>query len=128
MTWPLVRRHDHGGCGKEFIRTTEIVARRLPPPPAVIADIGGGPCRYALGLASLGYQVEHRDLMPARPVHEGADRGLPGLHVRVVAVPQNIYLCEGSVGEGRSELRNNGISRRPCPRGPPRVQVDPCGK
>src|ERR1700722_7331166 len=48
----------------EFVRTTEIVARRLPPPPAVIADIGGGPGRYALWLASLGYQVEHRDLMP----------------------------------------------------------------
>src|ERR1700739_3224488 len=48
----------------EFIRTTEIVARRLPPAPAVIADIGGGPGRYALWLASLGYQVEHRDLMP----------------------------------------------------------------
>jgi SAM-dependent methyltransferase len=48
----------------EFVRTTEILARRLPLPPAVIADIGGGPGRYALWLASLGYQVEHRDLMP----------------------------------------------------------------
>jgi SAM-dependent methyltransferase len=53
------------GAGQlEFLRTTEILARRLPPPPAVIADIGGGPGRYALWLASLGYQVEHRDLMP----------------------------------------------------------------
>jgi len=49
----------------EFIRTTEILMRRLPPPPAVVADIGGGPGRYALWLASLGYQVEHRDLMSA---------------------------------------------------------------
>ena len=48
----------------EFIRTTEIVGRSLPPRPAVIADIGGGPGRYALWLASLGYRVEHRDLMP----------------------------------------------------------------
>ena len=24
---------------------------------------------------------------------------------------QNIYLCEGSVGEGRPELRNNGVSQ-----------------
>lgn len=58
---------DRLGDGRgqlEFIRTTEILARRLPPPPAVIADIGGGPGRYALWLASLGYQVEHRDLMP----------------------------------------------------------------
>jgi hypothetical protein len=36
--------------------------------PAVVADIGGGPGRYALWLASLGYQVEHRDLMHARSV------------------------------------------------------------
>jgi SAM-dependent methyltransferase len=48
----------------EFVRTTEIVLRRLPSAPALIADIGGGPGRYALWLASLGYQVEHRDLMP----------------------------------------------------------------
>jgi SAM-dependent methyltransferase len=48
----------------EFERTKEIVARYLPPPPAVIADIGGGPGRYAHWLADLGYQVRHRDLMP----------------------------------------------------------------
>jgi SAM-dependent methyltransferase len=48
----------------EFIRTCEIVLRRLPGSPAVVADIGGGPGRYALWLAELGYQVEHRDLMP----------------------------------------------------------------
>jgi SAM-dependent methyltransferase len=48
----------------EFERTKEIVLRHLPPPPAVVADIGGGPGRYALWLAELGYQVVHRDLMP----------------------------------------------------------------
>jgi SAM-dependent methyltransferase len=48
----------------EFERTKEIISRRLPPAPAVIADIGGGPGRYTLWLAGLGYQVEHRDLMP----------------------------------------------------------------
>ena len=48
----------------EFERTREIVLRHLPPPPAVVADIGGGPGRYALWLARLGYSVLHRDLMP----------------------------------------------------------------
>jgi hypothetical protein len=48
----------------EFIRTTEIVLRYLPSAPARVADIGGGPGRYALWLAELGYEVEHRDLMP----------------------------------------------------------------
>jgi hypothetical protein len=30
----------------EFERTKEIVLRHLPSPPAVVADIGGGPGRY----------------------------------------------------------------------------------
>ena len=30
----------------------------------VVADIGGGPGRYALWLGQLGYQILHRDLMP----------------------------------------------------------------
>jgi SAM-dependent methyltransferase len=49
----------------EFERTKEILQQRLPVAPATIADIGGGPGRYALWLAELGYAVEHRDLMPA---------------------------------------------------------------
>jgi SAM-dependent methyltransferase len=48
----------------EFERTQEIVLRSLPPAPAVVADIGGGPGRYALWLADLGYRVRHRDLVP----------------------------------------------------------------
>jgi SAM-dependent methyltransferase len=48
----------------EFERTKEIVLRHLPSPPAVIADIGGGPGAYALWLAALGYEVIHRDVMP----------------------------------------------------------------
>lgn len=48
----------------EFARTQEILLRHLPPPPAVVADIGGGPGRYAIWLADLGYTIEHRDLMP----------------------------------------------------------------
>jgi SAM-dependent methyltransferase len=48
----------------EFQRTQEIVLRGLPPAPAVVADVGGGPGRYALWLAALGYHVVHRDLVP----------------------------------------------------------------
>jgi SAM-dependent methyltransferase len=54
-----------GSIGQlEFERTKEIILRHLPSPPAVVADIGGGPGRYSLWLAQLGYQVLHRDLMP----------------------------------------------------------------
>ena len=64
-----------GGPGLlEFERTKEILLRALPPAPAVIADVGGGPGRYALWLAGLGYRVLHRDLVPlhVRQVTEAA--------------------------------------------------------
>ena len=68
----------------EFTRTTEIVLRRLPAAPATVADIGGGPGRYALWLASLGYQVEHRDLVPLHVEQLMADAaGVPGIHTAV---------------------------------------------
>ena len=68
----------------EFIRTTEIVGRNLPPRPAVIADIGGGPGRYALWLASLGYQVEHRDLMPLHVTQLQVDgAAVPGIRTAI---------------------------------------------
>ncbi len=62
----------------EFARTTEIVARHLPTAPVVIADIGGGPGRYAEWLAGLGHRVHHRDVVPlhvaqARTAFEGLD-------------------------------------------------------
>ena len=53
------------GSGEvELERTKEIILRHLPAAPAIVADIGGGPGRYALWLARLGYRVLHRDLMP----------------------------------------------------------------
>jgi SAM-dependent methyltransferase len=54
-----------GGRGVlEFERTKEILLRRLPAAPAMVADVGGGPGRYTLWLAGRGYRVEHRDLFP----------------------------------------------------------------
>jgi SAM-dependent methyltransferase len=41
----------------EFERTKTIVQRFLPPPPAVVADVGGGTGPYSFWLASLGYVV-----------------------------------------------------------------------
>ena len=68
----------------EFTRTTEILLRRLPAPPALVADIGGGPGRYALWLAAQGYRVEHRDLMPLHVRQLAQDAGgLAGLRTAV---------------------------------------------
>lgn len=38
-------------------RTKELLLRTLPPAPARVLDVGGGPGVYAAWLASLGYQV-----------------------------------------------------------------------
>jgi hypothetical protein len=43
------------------------------------------------------------------PVNEGADRGLPRLHVWIIAVSQNIHICERPFGEDRPELRCYGV-------------------
>ncbi|HKG33142.1 MAG TPA: class I SAM-dependent methyltransferase, partial [Gemmatimonadales bacterium] len=48
----------------ELLRTQQLLERYLPPPPAVLADIGGGPGRYALWLAGRGYRVYLVDPVP----------------------------------------------------------------
>jgi SAM-dependent methyltransferase len=48
----------------EFLRTLEVLHEQLPPAPATVADIGGGPGRYSRWLADEGYAVHHRDLVP----------------------------------------------------------------
>jgi ubiquinone/menaquinone biosynthesis C-methylase UbiE len=48
----------------ELARTQGLLARYLPPPPAAVADIGGGPGRYALWLAERGYRVHLVDPVP----------------------------------------------------------------
>src|SRR4051812_11501199 len=60
------QEHDrlgHGVGRVEFARTVEIVTRTLPAPPAIVADIAGGPGRYTDWLVEAGYTVVHRDLM-----------------------------------------------------------------
>jgi len=41
----------------EFLRTRELLARRLPAPPATVLDVGGAAGAYALPLAAEGYEV-----------------------------------------------------------------------
>jgi ubiquinone/menaquinone biosynthesis C-methylase UbiE len=50
----------------EFVRTKEILGRYLPPPPARLLDVGGGPGAYADWLAEQGYQLR---LVDATPLH-----------------------------------------------------------
>jgi SAM-dependent methyltransferase len=57
----------------EFARTKELLARFLPPPPARILDVGGGPGTYAVWLADSGYEVRLVDAIP-RHVDEARAR------------------------------------------------------
>ena len=41
----------------ERVRTQVLLQRHLPPPPAAVLDVGGGPGAYAVWLAGLGYDV-----------------------------------------------------------------------
>jgi ubiquinone/menaquinone biosynthesis C-methylase UbiE len=61
----LERERLTSGPGElELARTQMILRRYLPPPPAVVADVGGGPGRYAVWLAERGYRVHLIDLSP----------------------------------------------------------------
>jgi SAM-dependent methyltransferase len=87
-----------GASRIEFERTKEILDRALPPPPAVVADIGGGPGAYAIWLASLGYEVRHRDLMPLHVEHVRRDAEAAGVVVEaVVADARSLDLEDESV-------------------------------
>jgi 2-oxo-4-hydroxy-4-carboxy--5-ureidoimidazoline (OHCU) decarboxylase/ubiquinone/menaquinone biosynthesis C-methylase UbiE len=48
----------------EFLRTQTVVRRVLPPPPAVVLDVGGGAGVHAAWLAAEGYSVRLFDPVP----------------------------------------------------------------
>jgi ubiquinone/menaquinone biosynthesis C-methylase UbiE len=50
-------RQRLGPLNLERVRTWELLGRHLPPPPAVVLDVGGAAGVYALPLAALGHQV-----------------------------------------------------------------------
>ena len=55
--WQRLQRHR-----TEFAVTLRALETYLPPPPATILDIGGGPGRYAIELSRRGYDVTLLDL------------------------------------------------------------------
>jgi ubiquinone/menaquinone biosynthesis C-methylase UbiE len=75
----------------EWMRTWEIMARHLPPPPARVLDVGGGTGVYALPLAARGYDVRLIDAV--------------SLHVeRALALSQasGAPLTSATVGDARA--------------------------
>jgi ubiquinone/menaquinone biosynthesis C-methylase UbiE len=69
-------RLSKSGLGQlELIRTQQILQRHLPPPPATILDVGGGPGVYAYWLDAAGYEVELIDVVP-RHIRQATERGI----------------------------------------------------
>jgi 2-polyprenyl-3-methyl-5-hydroxy-6-metoxy-1,4-benzoquinol methylase len=75
------------GTGQlEFTRTKELLSRYLPPPPAVIFDIGGGSGVYGFWLAQQGYEVHlidavHEHIEQARSTSHSSDYPLASIVV-----------------------------------------------
>ena len=69
-------RLSESGLGQlELIRTQTILQRHLPPPPATVLDVGGGPGVYAYWLDAAGYEVDLIDIV-ARHVRQATERGI----------------------------------------------------
>jgi ubiquinone/menaquinone biosynthesis C-methylase UbiE len=67
----------------ERVRTWELLTRFLPPPPAVVMDVGGAAGVYALSLAARGYEVHLVD--PVALHVEQARRASAGQPARPLA-------------------------------------------
>lgn len=83
----------------EFMRTLEILQRRLPEAPSTIADIGGGPGTYAVPLAEAGHEVQLFDPIESHVAQAGA--GLAGIGAEnsraAVGEARKVALAEASM-------------------------------
>ena len=76
----------------EFVRTQALLERYLPAVPSEVADVGGGPGRYAIWLAERGYRVH---LLDPIALHIEQARGASGVRPRSA-------LASADVGDARS--------------------------
>lgn len=72
-------RLESGLFALERDRTRDVLERVLPQPPALIADVGGGPGAHALWLAARGFSVHLVDLAP-KHVSQAWERSENGPH------------------------------------------------
>jgi len=77
----------------ELLRTQDVLLRHLPPAPARVLDVGGGPGVYAEWLAGLGYAV---DLVDPVPLHVEQAAVRPGVSAalgdaRALAAAESAY-------------------------------------
>ena len=91
------QRLQSGSSQIELARTQELVIRYLPPPPAVIFDVGGGPGVYACWLAKQGYEVH---LIDVNPLHVELAR-------RASQAQPDAPLESIEIGDARNLMRSN---------------------
>lgn len=87
-------RMIEGGDRLELVRTLELLEQVLPPQPASVLDVGGGPGVYAARLARVGYEVRLIDVFP---LHVGQARE------RAASQPDAPFTAE--VGDARDLSR-----------------------
>lgn len=117
----------------EFARTQEILLRRLPPPPGVVVDVGGGPGAYALWLASMEYEahlveISSKHVEQARSASQAQRLPIASFHVGDARkLPQEDHTADAvllmgplyhlvertdriqALGEARRALRRGGL-------------------
>jgi SAM-dependent methyltransferase len=77
-------------CRLEFLRTSELLERFLPPAPSALLDVGGGAGAYALPLASAGYDVTLVD-----PVRLHVQQALAsGVHTAAVGDARSLQFAD----------------------------------
>lgn len=84
-------RLSSSGLGQlELIRTQILLQRHLPPLPASVIDVGGGPGVYAYWLDAAGYEVDLIDIVP-RHIRQATEHGIRATlgDARELPVPDN---------------------------------------
>ena len=91
-------RLSAGGGRLEWARTWELLERHLPPAPAVVLDVGGGPGAYAVPLALAGYTVHLVDAMPLHvtQARQAADAACAPLASAAVGDARALAAADGS--------------------------------
>jgi ubiquinone/menaquinone biosynthesis C-methylase UbiE len=78
----------------EFAVTIRALKEFLPLPPAKVIDIGGGPGRYALALAGLGYEVSLVDLSAGNLTFARKKAEEAGIHLEKILQANAMDLSE----------------------------------
>src|SRR4051812_42758815 len=99
----------------ELARVQDLLSRYLPPPPAAVVDIGGGPGVHAAWLRQRGYDVELIDLI-ARHVEQASAAGISAVQGDARRLPWDDEEFDAALMAGPMYHLPEGSERRLAPR------------